>query len=231
VGTDSASPIRLALLPSPLLGPAVWAPVASELTGRGRDVLLPAAYGEVRGPADVVDHLLGAIPEDAPVVLVPHSNAGLFAGAIASARDVRGIVFADARPPSIGPIAETPLRDHLATLVDEDGLLPVWTRWWPDRDLAGLCPDPVTQTRVEAEQVRLPLAYFDARVPVPTGWEHVPAAYLAFGDTYASERAEAGARGWPVTTLPGRHLHMLVDPAAVTDVLLVLLGRLGLNSV
>ena len=47
-------------------------------------------------------------------------------------------------------------------------------------------------------------------MPTPPGWERLPAAYLAFGDTYADERAEAVRRGWPVETLPGLHLHQLV---------------------
>jgi hypothetical protein len=63
----------------------------------------------------------------------------------------------------------------------------------------------------------LPLSYFQACLPVPSGWERMPCAYLAFGDTYAVEREDAVRRGWPVRTLDGRHLHMLVDPDAVAE--------------
>ena len=109
-------------------------------------------------------------------------------------------------------------------------MLPVWTSWWAGEDLSGLFPDAVARAAVEAEQARLPLAYFDAVVPSPPGWADLPAAYLAFGDAYAEERAVAGARGWPTATLAGEHLHPLVDPDGVAEALKGLLGQLGLLS-
>ncbi|MDQ3664926.1 MAG: alpha/beta hydrolase, partial [Actinomycetota bacterium] len=90
-----------------------------------------------------------------------------------------------------------------------------WTEWWDDEATAGLFPDAIVRRAVEAEQPRLPLSYFAASVPVRPGWDDKPGAYLAFGDTYAAEREQAAARGWPVRTLPGRHLQMLHDPAGV----------------
>jgi hypothetical protein len=230
VDTEQGSHVRLALLASPLLGPAVWAAVAERLTDRGWDVLVPPPTGEVAGPGDVLDRWLSALPRDVPLVLVPHSNAGLYAAALADALDVRGIVFVDAGLPSHGPVTQTApaeLRAFLAGLVEDDGQLPVWTQWWPPEDVDGLFPDPDTRSAVEAEQARLPLAYFDAAVPSPAGWQALPAAYLAFGDTYAAERSAAGRRGWPATTLAGDHLHPLTDPAGVCASLEGLLGRMG----
>jgi len=54
-------------------------------------------------------------------------------------------------------------------------------------------------------------------VPSPAGWKGLPAAYLGFGEAYASEQARARAAGWPVSLLPGRHLHPMVEPAVVAD--------------
>ncbi len=54
-------------------------------------------------------------------------------------------------------------------------------------------------------------------MPSPAGWERLPAAYLGFGEAYAAEQARARAAGWPVSVLPGRHLHPLVQPAEVAD--------------
>jgi len=51
VVTEASGGVRLVLLPSPLLGPAVWQPVARELGTRGWEVVVPAPYGEVKHPA------------------------------------------------------------------------------------------------------------------------------------------------------------------------------------
>lgn len=225
--------VLLVLVASPLLGPAVWRPVAGELGERGWDVVVPAPYGEVKEPADVVEHLLAAAPEDAPVVLVPHSNAGLYVAALAAELDVRGVVFVDAGLPARAattPTAPEPFREFLAGLADERGLLPVWTQWWPSDDVDGLFPGERSRAAVEAEQVRLPLAYFDAAVPSPSGWEAAPAAYLAFGHTYDEEHAEARRRGWPVARLEGGHLHPLADPGGVAEALEGLLWQIGISG-
>jgi hypothetical protein len=213
--------VKLVLLASPLLGPASWAPVAAELRGRGRDVTVAPSPPVVRSPGEVLEAWL-AVLTDEPVVLVPHSNAGLYVAALAEAREVAGVVFVDALLPGEAPAtrtAEPAFRDFLVSRADEEGLLPPWTRWWGD-DIGALFPDDSTRAAVEAEQPRLPLAYFDAEVPTPTGWEALPAAYLGFGDAYTGEQAEAARRGWPLETMPGQHLHQLVDPVAVTDALL-----------
>jgi hypothetical protein len=216
------------LLPSPLLGPAVWRPVAERLRADGHPVTVPGLPAAVASPADVVAGLLDRLPAGEPLVLVPHSNAGLYVAALAAARSVRAVVFVDAGLPSSGsgtPAAPPSLREHLATLADRDGVLPPWTGWWPAASLDELFPDAASRAAVEGEQRRLPLSYFAAEVPTPAGWERLPAAYLAFGDTYAEELAEAVARGWPTRTLPGRHLHQLVDPAGVAAAVLRLLGE------
>jgi hypothetical protein len=228
VATDR---VALALLASPLLGPAVWASTADRLRQRGWDVLLPSAYDDLAGPQDVVDHLLAEIPGDRPVALVPHSNAGLYVAALAAARRVTAVVFADAGLPAgapTTPAAPPQFREFLATLADRDGLLPPWTQWWSPDDLEGEFPDDELRAVVEQEQVRLPLAYFEAGIPSPPGWEALPAAYLAFGDTYAAERAAAERRGWPVRTLAGGHLLPLAEPEAVAAAIEALLGQMGL---
>jgi hypothetical protein len=73
------------------------------------------------------------------------------------------------------------------------------------------------------------MSYFEGVLPVPPGWDERPAAYLAFGDTYADERDEAARRHWPVTTLPGGHLQQLIGPDQVAAELVTLVHRLGIN--
>jgi hypothetical protein len=218
----------VALLPSPLLGPRVWRPVAEGLRAAGWTVLPTAAPRQApRTWRDVVEDLLTQLPAEREVVLVPHSNAGLFVPALRARRPVVGTVFVDAGlPPPAGsvPLAPTALLDHLATLSGPDGRLPPWSEWWPPVEVAGLFGSAGTAREVLAEQARLPLDYFRATMPVPRGWdEGLPAAYLAFGETYAAERADAAERGWPTRTLAGRHLHMLVDPVGVTSALVELI--------
>jgi hypothetical protein len=154
-------------------------------------------------------------------VLVPHSNAGLYVPALTTHCRVTGYVFVDAvLPASAGqaPMAPAEFYDYLAAKTDPDGLLPPWTDWW-DEDISALFPSVEVREQVEREQPRLPLSYFATLMTVPPGWDTRPGAYLAFGDAYAPELADATARGWPVRTLPGEHLHMLIDPAqAATEI-------------
>jgi pimeloyl-ACP methyl ester carboxylesterase len=216
----------LALLPSPLLGPRSWAEVAARLRDAGHEVVVPAPAGE--DPAAVLRSFADALPEG-DVVLVPHSNAGLYAAALAARRPVTACVFVDAAlpaPAGATPTAPASLVGHLEGLADDAGRLPPWTDWWSPIDLAGLFPSDEVRAAVAAEQPRLPLSYVRASVPAPS-WDDLPAAFLAFGTTYAAEAARAERLGWPVARLEGRHLHQLVDPDAVAAAVLDLVARLA----
>jgi hypothetical protein len=222
----------LVLLPSPLLGPAVWAAVGSVLAEDGWTVAIPPAFGRIQQPADVLDHWERALAHNGDYVLVPHSNAGHYVPALGERRNVLGTVFADAAlPPASGSTGMAPpaLYRMLTGLADPDGVLPPWTEWWEHSELAGLFPDAATQAAVTAEQVRLPLSYFDERTPAAAGWALGRNAYLAFGDTYRHECEVAANYGWPVRTLPGGHLLMLTKPARVASVLEGLLGVLKID--
>ena len=145
---------------------------------------------------------------------------------------VVGAVFADAGvPPRRGdqPLARPAFLEFLWEKADTRGVLPVWTDWWEEADVAALFPDVETRTRIEREQPRLPLSYFQDQLPAPTGWDNVPAAYLAFGDTSSRERDDAEHRRWPVTTLAGEHLHLLNNPTQVATALIDLLHRIGIT--
>lgn len=207
------------LLPSPLLGPAVWRGVGDVLRSRGLDVVhVPAPDRAPATAEQALVPMLAAIPTDRPVVLVPHSNAGLFVPSLIRERDVQGSVFVDAGlPPSSSPYAVTDqqFKEFLAGIADDDGVLPLWTDWWGDG--AVLFPDDESRAAVVADQLRLPLAYFDTELTFDEGWDDRSCSYLAFGETYADEYAFASLRGWEVERLPGDHLHMLADPAGVAD--------------
>jgi hypothetical protein len=208
------------LIPSPFLGPAVWTPVASVLRSDfGITATVPAPPDPAASsPAEVLAAIEEGLPNADDLVLVPHSNAGLYVPALVATRPVRGVVFVDAvLPPARGsvPVAPAGLRDMIRDRVGPDGNLPLWTHWWPEESVAGLFPDAETRAMVEAEQARVPFEYLTAQVDLPDGWDAVSAGYLSFGDTYSDEREDARARSWPVRTMRGGHLHMLRDPAGV----------------
>lgn len=221
----------LALLPSPLLGPAVWDRIVPALAGRGWEVLAPpAVVSTTRDPHSVLDAYVDALPADRDIVLIPHSNAGLFVPLIAQMRSVVGWVFLDARlPPTAGSVGLAPphLLTWLAEKADGAGMLPPWTTWWDPADRDALFPDHEVMAAVERQQIRLPLSYFAEVLHMPAGWDDKPSAYLAFGDTYAEEHADAAARGWKVDAVPGHHLHMLIDPEGVAAALEGLLDQIG----
>ncbi|GGQ51034.1 alpha/beta fold hydrolase [Couchioplanes azureus] len=215
----SARGLTPVLIPSVYLGPAAWQPVAEAMRRLGLTAVVPTPpVPAVADPAAVLTTLRDQLTERDDLVLVPHSNAGLYAPGLVAALPVRAVVFVDAvLPPPAGDLPAAPpgMRDLLRERVDAEGLLPPWTEWWPEEDIARLFPDAATRRRVAAEQQRIPFGYLSARVEVPAGWDHVPAAYLAFGDGYAEELADARGRGWPAHVMPGGHLHMLCDPDAV----------------
>ncbi|WP_402464955.1 hypothetical protein [Isoptericola aurantiacus] len=214
-------------LPSPFLGPSVWEPVAQRLRTHGWQTHVADTSGTT--PAQVLERCDASLPDDAPLVLVPHSNAGLYVPAIAAVAPPAGTVFVDAAlAPASGTAPVTPqaVREHLRGLADANGFLPPWPAWWPREEVRALVPDDETYDRLLAEAPRLPLDYVEASVEVPAGWERGRLAYLAFGETYAAETRRARDAGWPTATLPGGHLHLLMDPDAVAASLAGLLAQL-----
>ena len=210
------------LIPSPLLGPATWQPAARVLERLGRRAHAPSLQCVTRAappywPAGV-DAIIRAAGAE-PVVLVPHSNSGLYVPAVIDTlgEQVRGVVFVDAALPGAGYFAQ---REFLNALVGADGRLPPWTSWWDESDVAELFPDAEVRARVEAEQARMPLDYYDHLPPAPDGWDRPPCAYIWFAEPYDAGAATASAYGWPTRHVPGAHLHMLVDPVAVAAAVL-----------
>lgn len=227
-------PPALALLPSPFLGPAVWEPVRERLTDRGWHVITPTPAVSPRDPHDVLQAYLAALPYGEDLILVPHSNAGLYVPVIATQRRVRAFVFVDALLPTRSGFIEmappAAMLDVLRQKADADGLLPPWTAWWEEADVADLFPDSTIRERVERELPHLPLTYFDGSMPIAAGWDQRPGAYLAFGDTYDKHRTEAEKRGWSVVTLAGAHLHMLVEPVQVASQILAFVASQSRHS-
>ncbi len=225
------------LVHSPSVGPSTWQPVASQLRDAGHDAVVPSLLAVGDGeppfwpkvPAAVRDGVAG-LDSSRPVVLVVHSNAGLFAPLIAHelGRPVSSLIFADASvPPAAGEaeVAESEFVPFLRELAGADGRLPQWTSWWSEEDVAPMLPDARLRQVITAEQPRLPLAYYLERIPVPDGWDQRPCGYLLFSEAYQGQADQARSQGWPVRTVQGQHLHQAVGPAGVTEALLELAGQ------
>ena len=212
------------LVHSLALGPSSWQPVAERLRAAGHTVAVPSllavASGEPPFWPRAVEAVRRALEAAGPLVLVGHSNSGLLLPVLSAdlGRPIEAAVFVDAALPAPADATPTATPERLAALRDlaVDGVLPRWTDWWPDDQVADLFPDSTTRERVVAEQPTLPLSYYEQRIPVPAGWaDGLCCSYLQFSAAYADAAAEARGRGWQVARLPGRHLHQLFDPAAV----------------
>ncbi len=204
------------VLPSVLVGEAAYGVLVDAFRAAGLRCAVAGAPSQPRRGADVLAAFGEAVASTRPDLVVAHSNAGLVAPGAAGGIPV---VFVDAAlPPSRGPcpMAPAPMTARLETLADDEGVLPPWTQWWDESDVAPLFPDVHSRHAVEERQPRLPLSYFRSEVEAPAGWERGRHAYLAFGRTYAAELARARDLGWPTGVMDGaRHLHHLHAPRSV----------------
>lgn len=219
------------LVHSPSVGPATWRPVAGQLASAGYQVRVPSLLhvGSGEPPfwpriAEAVRDGIGEIPAERSLVLVAHSNAGLFLPTVRAGLDhpVAASVFVDAALPARTgptPVAPPELLEFLRPLA-VDGTLPRWTDWWDEADIAPMFGDPAMRQKVVAEQPTLPLAYYEQSVPVPRGWDDHPCSYLLFGPPYEDTATDARERGWRTAHLPGAHLHQIIDPAGTARHLL-----------
>jgi hypothetical protein len=146
-------------------------------------------------------------------VVVAHSGAGVVLPVVADRVGAAAAVFVDAVLPG-EPTSER-LRGFLAGLPSTGGRLPRWSDWWGPDAMAELVPDPGLRARIEADQPRLPLAFYDERVPVPPSWPPARVGYLQLSPAYDAQAAGAAAQGWPVRIRPGEHLDLATHPAEI----------------
>ncbi|HSO65814.1 MAG TPA: hypothetical protein VLQ78_12015 [Ornithinibacter sp.] len=226
---------RVLLLPSPLLPRLLHLPFLQALGARlwaaqrvECSVDVATFPPDATDAQDVLAAFRRSVLDGRPDLVVTHSNAGRYAALAAPGIPV---VHVDAALPAASgdelPMAPAVLLDRLADLADDDGLLPPWSRWWPEEGFAQVLPDAAARAHLREHERRMPLSYFRSRLGAPPGWTEQPQAYLAFGGTYAEETALARRLGWPTTVLEDAlHLHQLVDPDAVATAVLGLAALL-----
>ncbi len=220
----------LLLLHPPLLGPSGWAPCAAALAAAGHHAVVPDLRPALDPPpgwydraATLAAHSLaaaGRATASAELVVVAHSGAGVVLPVVADRVGATAAVFVDALLP--GSPASDRFRGFLAGLPVTGGRLPRWSDWWGPDAMAELVPDPDLRARIAADQPRLPLAFWDERVPVPVSWPPPRVGYLQLSSAYDTEAAGATDAGWPVRTLPGEHLDLATRPADVAAEIIAL---------
>jgi hypothetical protein len=211
---------RVIVLGSVFLPGFVMDPLLVALRRRGytAEGVAPPFHGSVDAIAEVY---ASAARRSRATTAIAHSNAGNFAPSVAAGSAVSRVVFLDAAlPPLHGgtwPLVPERLGNTLLSRA-KGGLLPPWTRWWPEADVRSLFPDDATYERVDASAPSVPTSYLSARISAPQNWlADLTCSYVAFGDTYAEAAGVAADAGWPVRTLPLGHLGMLQDPDTVAD--------------
>jgi hypothetical protein len=211
----------MVLLPSPLLGPATYEPLADELGSHGLTVTLADLPVEPTTPQSVLAAFESVLAAGCDVV-VAHSNAGYYLPALLERRSIAAIAMDAALPTQDGcetRLAPPAFAELIHSLPLTAGRLPPWPTWWDPVEVAPLFPDDEWFQRASRDAPRLPPAYFAGRLPVPHGWEAGPRAYVAFGETYADEAAFAEVSGWLVRRVEGTHLEHLRAPRDVARLL------------
>lgn len=219
------------LIHSPLVGPLTWRLVADQMLQKGLNVSVPTLVDspESNEPfwkqhAESISQSLAHIPKDTFVTLVAHSGAGPILPVLREslANPVQAYVFVDAGIPRDGA-------SHLDLIYAEDadwakqfqGYLENGGRFpdWSFEDLQEVIPDESLRKQMIAEIRPRELAYFTEPIPVFEGWPDAPCVYIKFSPTYEHYAAQARKAGWRTYELEAGHFHMLVDPEAVTDLI------------
>jgi hypothetical protein len=64
------------------------------------------------------------------------------------------------------------------------------------------------------------LDFFTEPIPMFEGWPDTSCMYIKFSPPYEYSATQARQAGWRTYELKAGHFHMLVDPQAVTDLII-----------
>jgi hypothetical protein len=225
------------LIHSPFVGPYTWRPVADRLERSGFSVLLPSLLPALEAVDDwneVMSRCVaGALHENDPsgrLHLIVHSAAGFFLPVFRCAiqHPVASIVFVDARlPGSRSNLLEDspPAFAELLGRLAQGGWLPPWSEWFGENVLKTLIADRPVRERFIGELRPIPSGLLTARVGDCDDWPDIPCAYLRLSNSYRAEAESARRKGWGVIEIERNHLHMLVDPAEIAELILNLIAE------
>lgn len=175
--------------------------------------------------AESVASALTNIPKEAFITLVAHSGAGPLLPAIRGSivNPVEGYVFVDAGIPRDGATRLDLMRSEDPEWAQEFQVALERGERYPDwsfDDLQEVIPDESLRRQMVAEIRSRGLDFFTEPIPVFEGWPDAPCIYIQFSAPYARPAAQARQTGWSTYELNAGHFHMLVDPKAVTDLII-----------
>jgi len=219
------------LVHSPLVGGLTWRLVADQMRQSSLNVVIPilADLPNSEAPfwkqhAESVSQALAPISKSTSITLVAHSGAGPLLPAIRQylANPVNAYVFVDAGIPRDGSTrldlmkSEDPdWAEQFQEELERGGRFPNWSM----EDLRDVIPDESLRKQMVAEIHARGLSFFTEPIPVVSGWPDAPCVYIRFSAAYNRPAARARQAGWPTHELEAGHFHMLVDPAAVTEMI------------
>lgn len=230
--------LHLILVPGPLVRASSWEPTARCLRASGCRVQVPDVLTRRQEPppwSEWTSHLLELATSGDEAILVGHSSASALVADLATKLPTGGIIVVDGDvPPSQG--AARPVRpallDLIRGLVQPDGMLPIWSRWFAHdarrHSLVGLdvlARDAPAFARFESELPRMHIDWFDDTIALDN-WDHIPAGLIQTSAIYDHAAAEAERRGWPSMNLHGTHLHPMLEPAETSSAILAMARRL-----
>ncbi len=221
------------LVHSPLVGAFTWSRVAKEMRRREKEVLVARLRDKVdsaapfwKQHAESVAEMLAETPAETRVILVAHSGAGPLLPAIRahSPRPVAGYVFMDAgilwRDESrldLLAAENAAMARAFETELKNGARFPTWSA----NDLREIIRDMETRETLARDLQPRGLDFFQEPLPA-FDFPDARSGYVQFSAAYDSYARQAHARGWKFRKLDAGHFHMLVDPVAVTDILLEL---------
>ena len=226
------------LIHSPLVGALTWNLVADKMQQQDREVLVPALIDSPdsekpywKQHAESVSQALSQISKETSLTLVAHSGAGPLLPAIRAelANPVNAYVFVDAGIPRDGATRLDLMRSEdsewakqFQEHLESGGYFPSWS----SEDLREIIPDENLRNRLVPEINPRALDFFTEPIPVFEGWPDAPCVYILFSEPYKGAAQQARQSDWQTYELESGHFHMLVDPKAVTDLLIESVNKL-----
>jgi hypothetical protein len=227
---------RVALIHSPLVGPATWRGAAQGLRALGypRVETPDASAWEVEPPyyGGLASRITAGL-DGGPWVVVGHSGAGGLLPAIAEALPGGAgmMIFVDAVLPHPGKAWVDTAPPALSPMLRErakGGFAPAWPDWFPAGVLGRLLPNREVRAAFEGEARPVPMAYLEERAPA-TANAQASRGYLQLSQGYEAEADAAAAAGWTVAREALHHLAMITEPDKVAAALHRLIEALSVS--